>query len=103
VRGDHAAKQAMADTATTLMQGAYEQFPGILLTQPSIEGRQVLSTGKEFLRLKFRIWPNRGQPIETTFAKELAALLREQDPGYQDWMISVFYEVEERRAAHRVR
>lgn len=103
LRGDQAAKQAMADTATTLMQGAYEQFPGILLTQPSIEGRQVLSTGKEFLRLKFRIWPNRGQPIETTFAKELAALLREQDPGYQDWMISVFYEVEERRVAHRVR
>jgi small conductance mechanosensitive channel len=96
LRGDAAARQTMADTAGALMQGAYEQFPGILLTQPSIEGRKELSTGKEFLRIKFRIWPNRGQPIETTFVKELAAQLKEQDPAYQDWMISVSYEVEER-------
>lgn len=101
--GSAADKQAMAEAASEYMQGAYEQFPGILLTRPSVEGRRQLSTGKEFLRLKFRIWPNRGQPIETAFVRELAAALKQYDPDYQDWRISVSYEVEERRAFKKSR
>ena len=78
------------------MRGFYDQFPGILLTQPSIEGRFSTASGKEYLRVKFRIWPNRGQPIETTFVKELIAELKAMESTYQDWMIAVFYEVEEK-------
>ena len=79
------------------MLGIYEQFPGILLTKPSIEGRQVYTNGKEVLRLKFRIWPNRGQPIETNFVKSMTSDLKAMNDQYQDWMITVFYEVEEKR------
>ena len=78
------------------MRGFYDQFPGILLTEPSVEGRFTTATDKEYLRVKFRIWPNRGQPIETTFVKELIAELKAIEPAYQDWMIAVFYEVEEK-------
>src|SRR5690606_20854307 len=62
--GDAAAKRRMEDTAVPLMTAFHEQFPGILLTPPSIDGRRRLTSGKEILRLKFRIWPNRGGPIE---------------------------------------
>lgn len=97
LRGDADAKQQAEATALSLMQAAYEQFPGILMTEPSNEGRLSLSSGKEILRLKFRIWPNRGQPIETSYVQELAAELKRRDPDYQAWMIAVTYEVEKRQ------
>ena len=96
LRGDETARRAAEQTALTLMTSAHQQFAGILLTEPSNEGRQTLKSGKEFLRLKFRIWPNRGQPIETNFVQELTAELRQHDPEYQPWMIAVTYEVEKR-------
>lgn len=96
LRGDETARDAAEQTSLTLMKSAHEQFAGILMTEPSTEGRQTLKSGKEFLRLKFRIWPNRGQPIETSFVQELTAELRRNDPDYQPWMIAVTYEVERR-------
>lgn len=101
--GDEDAKQAAASTTVSLMRAAYQQFPGILMTEPSDEGRLALGSGKEILRLKFRIWPNRGQPIETSYVQELAAALRRSDPDYQPWMIAVTYESEKRQAAPRPR
>src|SRR5690606_143283 len=62
--GDDAAKRRMEDAAVRLMTAFSEQFPGILITPPSVEGRRRLASGKEICRLKFRIWPNRGGPIE---------------------------------------
>lgn len=97
LRGDDDARQATESMALSLMQATYQQFPGILMTEPSNEGRMTLGAGKEILRLKFRIWPNRGQPIETTYVQELTAALRKMDPDYQTWMIAVTYEVEKRQ------
>lgn len=94
--GDAAAKRRMEDTAVRLMTAFHEQFPGILLTPPSIDGRRRLTSGKEILRLKFRIWPNRGGPIETIFVQELVASLKREDEEYQPWMVAVTYEVEAR-------
>lgn len=90
-------KTKMEQLAAADMQGIFEQFPGILLTEPSIEGREQYSNDKEILRIKFRIWPNRGQPIETTFVKNLIADLKTVNDQYQDWMVTVFYEVEKQQ------
>jgi moderate conductance mechanosensitive channel len=101
-----------ADTATaerieaavkTIVTGTAEQFPGILMTPPSIEGRKTASTGKLYLRVKFRIWPGRGAPIESTFKQELLQTLKTIDPAYADWMIAVNYEVERRPIFRRQR
>jgi len=35
--------------------------------QPSSEGRIKTQSGKEFIRIKFRIWPGRSTTLETTF------------------------------------
>jgi small conductance mechanosensitive channel len=96
LRGDDEAKKAAESVALRLMQATHEQFPGILITEPSSEGRIKLKAGKEFLRIKFRIWPNRGQPIESTYLQELTAELKRHDPEYQTWMISITYEVEKK-------
>lgn len=97
LKGDAAAKDRAAAIAERLMAGVGQQFRGILITDPSVEGRLVFDSGKEILRLKFRIWPNRGGPIETTFCQELAAELKNLDPDYMPWMIAINYEVEVRK------
>ena len=71
-----------------------EQFPGIMIYPPSIEGRFQTKNSIEILRIKFRIWPNRGGPIETTLKQELIMKLKELDSSFQDWMVSVNYEIE---------
>ena len=100
--GDARQRQAIEQTAIDLMHGFYQQFPGISWTAPSVEARMRLQGGKELLRLKFRIWPNRGGPIEAIFKQELAETLKRDYPEYQPWMIAVSYEVELRiRRAER--
>lgn len=96
--GDEEAREKAAHIATNLMQSIHEQFPGILITEPSVEGRIRLHSGKHLLRIKFRIWPNRGQPIETFYVQELTAALRQEDSAFQSWMIAVTYEVEKKAA-----
>ncbi len=86
-----------------LMPTVPEQFPGIMRHPPSIEGRFSTSTGREFARIKFRIWPDRGDPIEKTFRPELLAALKCIDPDYPDWQVAVYFEVEKRAPAPRRR
>jgi small conductance mechanosensitive channel len=54
------------------------------------------SSGKEFLRVKFRIWPGQGGPLETSFKQEVVQSLEGIDPGYSDWMVVVTYEVKKK-------
>ena len=90
---DHAAQAEQ--TIETVAQSAFEQFPGIHRRPPGTEGRFSTPSGKSYLRYKFRIWPGRGGPIETTFKQELLGALRRIDPEYADWMIAISYEVEQ--------
>jgi small conductance mechanosensitive channel len=86
----------MEDVIPSLMYSVHEQFPGIVLTVPSIEGKLKTGSGKEFIRIKFRLWPGRTGLIETTFKQETLQTLTEIDPAYADWMVAVNYEVEEK-------
>jgi small-conductance mechanosensitive channel len=79
-----------------LAASVHEQLPGLLITGPSLEERVQTSSGKEFLRVEFRIWPGRGGPLETSFKAELIEALKTIDPNYADWMVSVNYEVQQR-------
>ncbi len=71
-----------------------EQFPGILRSAPAEEGQFTTRAGRVYLRLKFRIWPGRGGPIEASFRQELVQSLKQIEPEYQDWMVAITYEVE---------
>jgi len=74
--------------------GVHEQFPGILVTPASIEGKKTTSAGRSYLRIKFRIWPGRGAPIEQSFKQEVVQEMSLLDDKYKDWMVSVHNEVE---------
>ncbi len=81
----------------SLVTSAFEQFPGIFLSPPSMEARIKTSSGKELLRIKFRIWPGRGAPIETALKQEVVQSMKGIDPSYADWMVSINYEVEKKQ------
>ena len=78
------------------IQSAHEQFPGILVTAPSVEGKFRTSSGKQYLRVKFRIWPGQGGPLEARVRPELVESLRALDPAYAEWMVGISYEVEQK-------
>ena len=94
--GDVERSASMETRIKEVVSGFGEQFPGILITAPDYEGRQSTSSGRQFFRVKFRIWPGRGAVIENEFRKEMLDNLKKMDPEYSDWMIAVGYEVEAR-------
>ena len=94
--GDSAKAKQIEDRVCSIVEATYEQFPGILITSPSIEGRFKTSSGKEFLRVKFRIWPGQGGPLEAGFKREVVESLKTIDSTYSDWMVVLTYEVEKK-------
>ena len=96
LRGDEQQKNEMEIVATRLMHVVEKQFPGIFIKSPSNEGRLNLGENRMILRLKFRIWPGRQQPLEANFYQQLVAELTGIDPEYKAWMVSISYEAEAR-------
>jgi small-conductance mechanosensitive channel len=92
--GDQEIAKQLEEKVDSLVSATYEQLSGILLAPPSRERRVKTSSGKEFLRIEFRLWPGRGTPIETIFKQEVVNSLKMFDPNYQEWMVSVNYEIE---------
>jgi small-conductance mechanosensitive channel len=90
--------QQIEAKVSEIVSGALEQYPGILLVAPSIEGRVRTSSGREFLRVKFRVWPGRGGAIESGLRSELLGVIKRIMPEYEDWMVAVNYEIEKRQA-----
>ncbi len=100
---DSAYRTEMAHAVQQMALGVYKQFPGIVLSPPSIEGQQLSAQGRHYLRIKFRIRPGRGAPIEEPFRQEAVHGMREFDPDYDEWMVAVFYELEDRKKSAKLR
>jgi small conductance mechanosensitive channel len=97
--GDSGCRERMHAEAASLTAAFAEQFPGVLAGEPTIVGRLKLASGKELVRVEFRVWPNRGGPIEAAFRPELEAKLKRLCPDFEPWMIAVAYEIEARAVA----
>lgn len=96
VAPDPTISERMESLVAAASLAVYEEFPGIVLTPPSIEGKETTKSGKTYLRVKFRLWPGRGDLIEKTFKPEIVQALRAMDPNYADWMVAVNFEVEKK-------
>ncbi len=86
----------MEQAARAVTDSVIEQFASVFRAPPDMVGRFETSSGRRYLRIKFRVWPGRGGPIETAFKQELIQSLKKIDPDYADWMVAVNYEVEKR-------
>jgi small conductance mechanosensitive channel len=96
LKNDTEASRRMTQMIDSIVTAAFEQFAGIFITPPSTEGLVKTKSGRNFLRIKFRIWPGRGTPLETSIKSEIVQSLKQFDPAYSDWMVSVNYEVEKK-------
>ena len=98
---NHELAEKQDEAIKALMQSSVDQFPGIYLKSPDIEGKLETSAGRRFTRIKFRIWPGRGGPIENQFKQELLQALKKIDEQYAEWMVSINYEVEKKAYIHK--
>jgi len=88
------AKQA-EEVIREISQAASLQFPGAMRAATEIMGVLNTASNRRHLRVKFRIWPGRGAPIETNLRQEIIQAVRTIDSTYADWMVAVTYESEE--------
>ena len=86
----------MEEKIANIVTASFEQLPGLFITPPSSEGLIKTKSGKEFLRIKFRIWPGRGNALETALKPEIVQTLKQMDSNYAEWMVTVNYEVEKK-------
>ncbi len=84
----------IGQTITNMTTAIEEQFPAILRGPVELEGWTETSMGNHYYRVKFRIWPGRGQPLETSFKNMLCESLKQHVPKFQDWMVAVNYQVD---------
>jgi len=96
VPNDPSIADRMEQKVASLLKSTAEQIPGVFRMPPNTEGRFRTSSGKEFLRVRFCLWPGRGGPIETTFKQEVVQALKTIDTSYEEWMVTVNYEVEKK-------
>jgi small conductance mechanosensitive channel len=91
---DEAKVAAIIAVVTAVVDSVIEQYAAIFRAPPEIVGVMKTASGKSYFRVKFRIWPGRGVPIEAAFKQELSQTLKQIDDTYADWMIAVNYELE---------
>lgn len=82
----------LADDLRRTAQAFHDQFPAVLVTPPEVMGIATVGDGAwRFVRVKLRLWPGQGALVETSFRQRLLARMKEVDPAYADWMITVTY------------
>lgn len=93
--------EQMQKKVEAITRGFIQQFPGILRQKPEISAPDTMPSGRVFMRVKFRIWPGRSQPIENAYRQEIVQTLKTLDPGYAEWMVSINNEVSEKPVSVR--
>lgn len=91
---DEEARDQVIKVANGIADAAHEQYQGILLVAPTVERFREAGAGQGYVRIKFRVWPGQGQVIEGPIKDGLANALKELDPTYAPWMVSVHYRAE---------
>lgn len=76
-----------------IVHGVTEQFPYILRAEPEIEELRTVALTKHFIRVKFRIWPGRGAPIENGFKQDVVIALKTIDTSADANSVNVNYEI----------
>lgn len=77
-----------------LAVGFRAQHRAVLITEHEIFG--IFDAGEggwRYLRLRFRVWPGQGALIENVFRQRVVSAMRQRDPHYADWMVTVTYRV----------
>lgn len=111
ISNDEDLAHQMRSRAEVITASFSDEFSGIMRSQPEIGTNQTTQSGRVYMRVKFRIWPGRIDPIKDAFKPEIVASLKALNADYSDWMVTINNEVSEkpvplepfRNAANRTR
>ncbi|HWD94098.1 MAG TPA: mechanosensitive ion channel domain-containing protein [Verrucomicrobiae bacterium] len=82
----------IVEAVRQVSKGMWEQFKAIILQEPELSDiLPARPDTREFIRIKFKIWPGQGPLIETTFRQRIIDALKQVDPNYADWMVVTTY------------
>jgi small conductance mechanosensitive channel len=85
-------REKIVEVVCRVAKGMWEQFKAIVLHEPEISDiLPAKPDAREFVRVKFKIWPGQGPLIETTFRQRVIETLKQVDPNYADWMVVTTY------------
>ncbi len=88
----NADKVKVAQAIEAIALGMWAQFGAIILSEPTMGSVEIAQGGGwELLRIHFKIWPGQGSLIETTFRQQVNRAMKNFDPEYADWQITVIY------------
>jgi moderate conductance mechanosensitive channel len=77
-----------------IARGVRAQHPGVIVGEPRIHAAQRAGEeGWPYLRTRFRIWPGQQALIETAVRQRVLAAMRELEPAFADWMVTVTYRM----------
>lgn len=88
-------KNGIIDKATKMLKIVPEKYPNILISRKPTSKIIKSMEGNDVFRIIYKIWPGRGTPIETTYKQELIQAIKNINPAFADWMVSVNYEIEQ--------
>lgn len=66
---------------------------------PTFNAQVCNTLERVYTRVKFRIWPGRGAPIENVYKSEIVAIFKKIEPDYEPWMVSINNEIDEKPVA----
>lgn len=83
------------ESVERLARGFQSQHRAALITEHEVFGTFAAEGGAwRYLRLRFRVWPGQGALVENVFRQRILAQMKEFDPTYTEWMVTVTYRVE---------
>ena len=83
--------QRYLDAIESTCRSAAAQFPGAILLPPDLARSDPAAGGaqRDIVRAKFRIWPGQSALIGGAVRSAVLAALRELDPAYPDWQVTL--------------
>ncbi len=88
-------EKEMSESIHAIAKGMHQQHKSIILETPEVFGIKKVRDGQwRYLRVKFKLWPGQTKIVEETFKERVAQALKQANPDYASWMITVTYKVE---------
>lgn len=73
-----------------IARGVRAQYPTLIVAEPELMGSHDARPGDwRYVRVRFRVWPGQTAIVEAAFRPRIVAAMKELEPGYQDWMVSI--------------
>jgi moderate conductance mechanosensitive channel len=82
-------------TIERIARGFRAQHGAVIVGDPRLHAvQQTGEDGWAFLRTRFRIWPGQQALVEGALRQRIIAAMRERDPSFADWMVTVTYRAQ---------